>query len=194
MADAFSPESRCAEEISKRSSMLSKMPSTLDLNAELRKLSVARSEIEVGELVRDATERLVRPDWTSFLIIEGRVSDRTAECVPGHPPCMPSGVFCVSCASQALVSHSVVTISDVLTDDRTTPMFQRSSFRGVLLVPACSNDLSVVLGAYWKEPRDPDLEQVAILATLTRNASAAVRCIRLFAMFADKRSALNCPP
>ncbi len=145
----------------------------------VRRLTLARTQAEVQEIVIGAARQLAHADGATFVLREGDETHYVAEDALGplwHRQRFPLRQ-CV--AGWAMLERRAIVVPDVLADDRSVVQGYRETFaRAMAVVPVDRHHAVGAVGCYWARPYTPTSEELARLDMLAEATAVALDNVR----------------
>lgn len=158
----------------------------------IERLSRARSISDTVDILRSSARQIVGADGIAVVLSDNGFCHYVAE--DADEPLWKGQRFPADhCVSGWAMSHDeTVVIPDISLDARVPQQAYAATFvRSILMVPIGAGDPVAAMGAYWATERQPSEEEIAILETLARGASAGLENGRLLSSLEELNSQLE---
>jgi GAF domain-containing protein len=146
-----------------------------ELVGTIQRLSLARSVLDVQELVRSAARRLTGADGATFVLREDDLCHYVDE--DAISPLWKGQRFPLSaCISGwAMLNRHGVAIADIYSDDRIPHDAYRQTFvKSLAMVPIRQLDPLGAIGNYWADHHEPSQRELALLQALADSTAVAL--------------------
>ncbi len=144
-------------------------------------LAMARSVLEIQEVVRAAARRMVDADGATFVLRDGDLCHYVDE--DAIAPLWKGLRFPMeTCISGWAMEHrAAVGIPDITVDRRIPQEAYAPTFVSSLaMVPIRSLDPIGAIGTYWAQPHPPTGEELQLLSALADSTAVAMENVRVF--------------
>jgi putative two-component system response regulator len=152
-----------------------------ELVGTIQRLSLARSVLDVQELVRSAARRLTGADGATFVLREDDLCHYVDE--DAISPLWKGQRFPLSaCISGwAMLNRHGVAIADIYSDDRIPHDAYRQTFvKSLAMVPIRQLDPLGAIGNYWADHHEPSQRELALLQALADSTAVALENVRMY--------------
>lgn len=145
----------------------------------VRRLTLARTQAEVQEIVIGAARQIAHADGATFVLREGDETHYVAEDALGplwHRQRFPLRE-CV--AGWAMLERRAILVHDVRTDERAVVRgYQQTFARSMAVVPVDRHHAVGAVGCYWARPYTPTAEELSWLDMLAEATAVALDNVR----------------
>jgi signal transduction histidine kinase len=160
---------------------LSRVERARELVAAIQRLSLARSLLEVQEIVRTAARRLTGADGATFVLRDADrcyYADEDAISPLWKGQRFPIEI-CIS--GWTMLNRRSTVIEDIYADPRIPHDAYRPTFvKSLAMVPIRTLDPVGAIGNYWAKRHWPDEREVELLQALADSTAVAIENVRIY--------------
>jgi signal transduction histidine kinase len=158
-----------------------------ELVGAIQRLSLARSLLEIQEIVRSAARRLSGADGATFVLRDGDQCYYADE--EAISPLWKGQRFpleaCIS--GWAMLNRTHAVIPDIYADERIPHDAYRPTFvNSLVMVPIRTLDPVGAIGTYWATPTQPTERDVELLQALADSTAVAMENVRVYEALEDR--------
>lgn len=154
----------------------------------VQRLSLARSVIEIQEIVRSAARRLTGADGAAFVLRDGSHCHYVDE--DAISPLWKGQRFPIeNCISGwAMMNRTPAVVPDIYADERIPHDAYRPTFvKSLAMVPIRTLDPVGAIGNYWASRHKPTEQQVELLQALADSTAVALDNVRVYEELEEAR-------